>query len=33
MLRHGSAEDIESVLASHIIGPRSLLNHPDTEAR
>jgi len=33
MLRHGSAGDIESVLASHIIGPRSLLNHSDTEAR
>jgi len=26
LLRHGSPDDVQSVLASHIIGPRSLLN-------
>ncbi len=33
MLRHGSAEDVEGVLANHIIGARSLLNHPEAEPR
>ena len=32
MLRHGAPDDIERVLTSHIIGPRSLLNTQGTEA-
>ena len=32
MLRHGSPDDIERALTSHIIGPCSLLNTDGTEA-